>query len=204
MTGAEQLKVEPLQPEGLSRLSPVCGRCPLPHEVPPGADQPWIQAAAKTYGFCGVYAHVGDTPVGHILISPPLNAPVRGPYASAGVSPDAAVILQFFVDPDHRGRGVGRRLLEELAAQLVRRHVAGIEIRASRPGATCVAPPEGWLLAHGFRVVRDDALWVRLRMDLRSTVRAWWPSLSGVGEGLRHFLRRPAPGAEPARRNGSP
>lgn len=212
MAGAEQLKVEPLQPGGVLRLPAVCADCPLPHNVPPGSGQNWVDAAAHTWGFCGVRARIGDTTVGHVLISPPLNAPLRGPYASAGVSPDAAVILQFWVHPDHRGKGIGRRLLEELAGLLVRRKVAGLEIRASRTGATCVAPPERWLLAHGFRVLREDAVASRLRMDLRAT-RTWLPSWSAVLDGVRGLVgrpapagqeppRRPAPGAEPAHRSG--
>lgn len=200
MAGVEQVKVEPLQPGGVSRLPMVCADCPLPHTVPPGTGQSWVDAAAHTWGFCGVQARIGDTPVGHVLISPPLNAPLRGPYASAGVSPDAAVILQFWVDPDHRGRGVGRHLLEELAALLVRRRVAGLEIRASRTGPTCVAPPEDWLLAHGFRVLREDVLASRLRMDLKAT-RSWLPSWSALVDGVRGLVGRPAPaGPEPARR----
>ncbi|MEA5153252.1 GNAT family N-acetyltransferase [Raineyella sp.] len=200
MAGGEQLRVEPLQPGGVARLPMVCADCPLPHRVPPGSGQSWVYAAAHTWGFCGVAARIGDTVVGHILVSPPLNAPVRGPYASAGVSPDAAVILQMYVDPDHRGRGIGTRLLEELAALLVRRRVAGLEIRASRKGPTCIAPPEDWLLVHGFRVLREDAFAARLRMDLRAT-RTWLPSWSALADGLRSLVGRPAPaGPEPARR----
>ncbi|SDB97738.1 Acetyltransferase (GNAT) family protein [Raineyella antarctica] len=203
MAGAQQLRVEPLQPGGVPRLPEVCDRCPLPHDRPPGTDQPWVAAAAEAYGCCGVLARIGDTPVGHILVSPPLHAPVRGPYAAAGVSPDAAVILQFYVHPEYRGRRVGRRMLEELAAMLVRRHVGGIEIRASRSDPTCLAPPEEWLLEQGFRVVRKGVFGSRLRMDLRTT-RAWWPSLAEVEDGVRQLLGRPATGPEPARRGSGP
>lgn len=203
MAGAQQLRVEPLQPGGVPRLPGVCDSCPLPHGRPPGTDQPWIAAAAEAYGCCGVCARIGGTTVGHILISPPLNAPQRGPYASAGVSPDAAVILQFYVDPAQRGRRVGRRMLEELAALMVRRHVGGIEIRASRRDPTCLAPPEEWLLQQGFRVLRKEAVRSRLRMDLRTT-RSWWPSLVEVEQGVRHLLGRPATGPEPARRHSGP
>ncbi len=200
MAGGEQLRVEPLQPGGVARLPMVCADCPLPHRIPPGSGQSWVAAAAHTWGFCGVQALIGHVVVGHVLVSPPLNAPVRGPYASAGVSPDAAVILQFYVDPEHRGRGIGRRLLEELAALLVRRRVAGLEIRAARKGPTCIAPPEDWLLAHGFRVLREDALAARLRMDLRAT-RTWLPSWAALVEGVRSLAGRPAPaGPEPAHR----
>ncbi|QGF23299.1 GNAT family N-acetyltransferase [Raineyella fluvialis] len=203
MAGAEQVKVEPLQPGGVARLPAVCADCPLPHREPPGAGQSWVAAAEQTWGFCGVRARIGETGVGHVLISPPLHAPLRGPYASAGVSPDAAVILQFWVDPDHRGRGVGRLMLEELAALLVRRHVAGLEIRASRSGATCVAPPLEWLEDHGFRVLREDAVSARLRMDLKAT-RSWLPSWSGLLDAVRGLVGRPAPaGPEPARRPAS-
>ncbi len=197
MGGAEQLRVQPLQPGMVPRLPTVCDHCPLPRDEPPGTGQPWVDAAAETYGCCGVVAHLGATPVGHILVSPPVNVPVRGPYASAGVSPDAAVIMQFYVHPDHRGRRIGRRMLEELAGLLVRRRVAGIEVRASRIGPTCLAPPEDWLLEQGFRVLREDALCIRLRMDLRTT-RSWWPSLASVEQGVRQLLGRPATGPEPA------
>lgn len=203
MAGARQLRVEPLQPAGVPRLPPVCDRCPLAHGQVPGTDQPWVAAAARTYGFCGVVAHVDHRPAGHVLVSPPLHAPVRGPYASAGVSPDAAVILQFYVDPAHRGLGVGRRMVQELAAHLARRHVGGIEIRASRHDPTCLAPPEEWLLQQGFRVLREEASWSRLRMDLRTT-RSWWPSLAGVEQGVRQLLGRPATGPEPAGRHCGP
>lgn len=203
MAGARQVRVAPLQPSGVPRLPEVCDRCPLSHGRASGDDRPWINAAARTYGFCGVLAHSDGTPVGHILVSPPLHAPMRGPYASAGVSPDAAVILQFYLDPAYRGQRIGRRMLEELAAQLVRRHVGGIEIRAARHDPTCLAPPEEWLLQQGFRVLREEASRSRLRMDLRST-RSWWPSLAGVEQGVRQLLGRPATGPEPAGRHGGP
>ena len=203
MAAAQHPKVEPLQPSGISRLPEVCGHCPLPPGPPPGAGQPWVSAAVSSYGCCGVHAQVDGTTVGYILVSPPLHAPVRGPYASAGVSPDAAVILQFYVHPDHRGRRLGRRMLEELAAVLVRRHVGGLEIRASRLDPTCLAPPEDWLLEQGFRVLRQEATRSRLRMELRST-RSWLPSFAPLAHGVRQLLGRPATGPETVGRHGGP
>lgn len=203
MAGDRHPKVEPLQPSGIARLPAVCDRCPLPPGPPPAADQPWVGAAVRSYGCCGVRADLDGTTIGYILVSPPLHAPVRGPYASAGVSPDAAVVLQFYVHPDHRGQRLGRRLLEELAVVLVRRHVGGLEIRASRGDPTCLAPPEDWLLEQGFRVLRQEAAWSRLRMDLRST-RSWLPSFAPLARGVRQALGRPAAGPEAVGRHGGP
>ena len=203
MTAVQSVRVEPVQPGDLPHLLAVCDECPLRHDVRPGTDEPWVVAAAQTFGFCGVRARVGTETVGQILISPPVHVPVHGPYASGGVSPDAAVILHLYVAPAHRHERVGRRMIERLAGLLVRRRVAGIEVRASRVGATCTAPPSDWLASRGFHVIRDDHFLLRMRMDLHST-RLWWPDLEAVQEEIRRLVGRPAPGPEPASRERPP
>ena len=111
MTAVQSVRVEPVQPGDLPHLLTVCDVCPLRHDVPPGTGEAWVVAAAQTFGFCGVRARIGAETVGQILISPPLHVPVRGPYASGGVSPDAAVILHLYIAPDHRHERVGRRMI---------------------------------------------------------------------------------------------
>lgn len=199
MAGTQQLRVEPLAPGGVGRLPAMCPGCPLPPGGHPAAAEPWLASAVEAYGCCGVQALLGGTVVGYVLVCPPLHTPVRGPYASAGGSPDAAVVLQFYVHPEYRGRRVGRRMLQELAAILVRRRVGGIEVRAAHVGATCLAPPQDWLLSQGFRVLREEVTRSRLRMDLRST-RSWRPVLAPVMHGVRQLIRRPAAGPEPVGR----
>jgi GNAT superfamily N-acetyltransferase len=81
---------------------------------------------------------------------------------------DALTVLALHVGADHRGAGLGRALVHQVAREALRRpRVRAVEALASRfPGAPCLVPLDFWL-ACGFSIVHDHPLTPRVRLDAR-------------------------------------
>lgn len=188
-----------------------------------GQDQRTVKDAQlgeilREWGSCGRIALVDDRPVGWALYAPAALLPGAQGHPTAPVSPDALLLTTVFVLPAARGGGLGRMLVQAVAADLVERglvrpgRVAALEAFADTrgggrcPGATGSSRggaglPADFLAAVGFKTRRAHPTTPRMRMDLRSTVR-WREE---VGQALDALVgavrprRRTGIGQSPAR-----
>jgi len=173
----------------------------------------WVARTLLEWGSCGQIVSVDGTPAGHITYAPAHLVPGYASYATAPVAADAVAMAGMRVYPDFVGAGLGRILVQSMAADLTRRGVRAVEAVAwsgpPRPDpavtgsagmdlrdGVCLVPAE-FLLAVGFKTVRPHPRTPRLRLDLRATV-SWRDDL--VEAALERLLGRHRPVRQPALR----
>lgn len=161
----------------------------------------WVSTMLRDWGSVGRVVRVDDQVVGHLLWAPAVHLPGSAGFATAPVSPDAVLLATGHVDPDSRGQGLGRVLVQSMAKDLLKHGgIGAVEaFGAVRPReGECVLPVD-FLLAVGFRTHRAHAAYPRMRMDLRTTI-SWREEfetaverLLGVVGGKRRVPRPTAP-----------
>jgi len=135
----------------------------------------WISDTLLEWGSCGKIMYVDGLPAGYVIFAPPAYAPRSMAFATSPVSPDAVLLMTARLMPEFAGRGLGRVLVQVVAAEVARRGLKAIEAfgthdaPSERPDRACVLPAE-YLLAVGFKTVRPHPHFPRLRLDLKSTV----------------------------------
>lgn len=172
----------------------------------------WVSEVLREWGACGHVLLDDDEVVAHALYAPAAFAPGSASLPTAPVTPDAVQLLTVWVDPAHRGGGLGRLLVRAAAKDLVDRDVVAIEaFGSSRPGFSrtetrvfadrdpgsgeCIVPT-GFLTALGFRTQRAHPAYPRMRMELRSTLR--WKDEVEQAIGALLGAVRPAKQPKPA------
>lgn len=176
----------------------------------------WLSQVLREWGSCGRIAVVDDRSVGYAIYVPSRYAPGAHSFPTAPVSEDAVLLTTVWIDPRHAGGGLGRMLVQGVAADLVRRGGPKGGIRAIEAfgdvgpasglhGSRCAAPAE-FLARVGFKTHRAHPTAPRLRMELKSTV-SWrdevevaWERLLGAVRPKHHAAPTPAP--LPAPRHG--
>lgn len=149
----------------------------------------WFHDVQETWGQCGLVldlpAHEG---AGYVIWAPPALSPGAQNHPTAPATPDAVLLHEVWVDPRVRGSGLGKILVQSVAADLVRRgeHKA-LEAYAS-PGGDEGELPRAFLEAIGFHVKREHPRQPRLRMDLRGA-RRWVEEVEGRWERIVESLR---------------
>lgn len=132
----------------------------------------WVSEVLREWGACGHVLLDDDRVVAHALYAPAAFAPGSASLPTAPVTPDAVQLLTVWVDPAHRGGGLGRLLVRAAAKDLVERDVVALEAFGdSRRHAHGCVVPTGFLTALGFRTQRAHPTYPRMRMELRSTLR---------------------------------
>lgn len=207
-------RLRPMTVADLARLPDPCARCtfwevslhdlaaPDLHRDRAEVKREWAEAVTRRWGYCGVIALDGDELLGYATMAPARLVPRLTALDTAPLNPDAAVLLSTRVSEQHRGRGLGRQLVSSAAGLMVRRDIRAIEaVGTYREGPSCISPV-GFLQRVGFTVVREHPVTPRLRMDLQSTAR-WLPDLGAAWSRLTGLMPQPAPGPEPAHRQGS-
>lgn len=195
--------------DNLSDLPPSCASC-LFWEMDPVRRQrvcagqeydekeAWVSEVLREWGSCGRIAMVDDEPVGFLAYAPSLFVPGGSAFPTAPISSDAVQLTTVYVDPAHRGGGIGRLLIQGMAKDLIKR--GGIraveafgETRPRRTGHCVVAA--GFLSAVGFKTQRAHAVHPRMRMDLKSAL-TWRDEVEQALERLLGAVRpKPAPKA---------
>ncbi|WP_148615438.1 GNAT family N-acetyltransferase [Nocardioides rubriscoriae] len=160
----------------------------------------WLSRVLRDWGSCGRVAVVDDVAVGYVAYAPPAFVPGAASHPTAPVSADAVLMTMAYVAPAHAGAGIGRMLVQSMAADLVTRGgIRAVEAfgdtrgRTDHPGRCVVASD---FLAHvGFRTHRPHATTPRMRMELRSAL-TWKDEVEAALERLVGAVR-PAPAPVP-------
>ena len=153
----------------------------------------WVSQVLREWGSCGRVVLVDDVPVAFALYAPAAFLPGAAGFPTAPVSSDAVVLTTVYVDPEHRGGGLARILVQGTAADLIKRGgIGAIEAFGDTAGrgGRCVLPVE-FLGSVGFKTQRPHLTTPRMRMDLRSAI-SWRSEVRSAVERLTGVLR-PAP-----------
>ena len=135
----------------------------------------WLSLVLREWGSCGRLVLVEGEVAGYVVYAPAAFVPGADSYATAPVSHDAVLLTTVHLTPDHRAAGLGRLLVQAMAADLIERGgIRAVEAFGRRgrpllPGTGCLLPSD-FLARVGFRTVREHPVVPRMRMDLRSAV----------------------------------
>lgn len=157
----------------------------------------WLSATMLRWGTCGYLLYHGYTPIGYIVYAPPALVPRSDTFPTSPISRDSLQLVTARVSPAHRGRGLGRVLVEAAVRDLRARGARAIEAfgDAGDEQPSCVLPA-AFLRSVGFEPIRPHQRWPRLRLDLRSTA----PVTAEVGTALDRIMDVISPPAKPALR----
>ncbi len=131
----------------------------------------WLSRVLRDWGSCGRVVRVEDRTAGLIVYAPAAWLPGAATLPTAPTSPDAIVAATAWVDPTLRGGGLGRMLVQAMAADLVERGQSAIEAYGDTRGRAhgCVLPAE-FLGSVGFKTQRAHSTTPRMRMELRTAL----------------------------------
>lgn len=206
------VELEPAHVEALPALAGCTGWLRTPGG---GTDKAaWVAEVRDAWGCCGLVSRIDGVPVAYVVYAPPAHLPGLARLPTAPTSPDALVLAELWVHPDHRGGGLGRHLVRAMARELVDRHgarlpavetfaAAGDALADTEPCTTgpCLRPP-GFCAAVGFTERRAHPAVSRWRLELRSAV-DWRGGVEQAWERLRAGVRplpgRPAPAGRTSR-----
>lgn len=196
-------------------LEGPCGRCAW-WEVDPvrrarlaegeqaTAKLEWLRVVQAAWGDCGRVVVLEGRPVAWATYAPAAFVPGAGGFATAPVSSDAVLLAGVHVEPGHTGGGLGRLLVQAVAADLVERgDVVALEAFAHGPTRSAVRAspctlPVDFLTRIGFTTQRAHPVTPRLRMPLRSTV-TWREEVEAAVRRVRRVVARPRTAPSPSR-----
>lgn len=153
----------------------------------------WVSHVLREWGSCGRVALIDDEPAGYLIYAPPTFLPGADIFPTAPVSPDAVLLTTAYVDPAARGGGIGRMLVQGMAADLIKRGgVGAVEAFADATGrAGHSRVPAEFCSRVGFKTHRAHPITPRMRMELRSAL-TWRDEVELALERLLGAVR-PAP-----------
>lgn len=157
--------------------------------------QGWVTAQSLEGAPTGVVLREGGRRLGYALFSTTPSMPPR-----AGVVPqssgDALVLATGWVEPDARGRGHGRLLVQAALREAIRLDLKAVEAWGDRRAREwdCVLPA-AWLVHEGFEVAVEHPRYPLLRIDVGRVAR-WAESLEHAVDELLGRARQ-APVARP-------
>jgi len=131
----------------------------------------WLSAVLRDWGSCGRVVRVDGRTVGFIVYAPAARFPGAATLPTAPGSPDAIVAATAWIDPSMRGGGLGRMLVQAMAADLVERGHTAIEAYGDTRGHVrgCVLPAD-FLGSVGFKTQRAHPTTPRMRMEVRTAL----------------------------------
>jgi GNAT superfamily N-acetyltransferase len=131
----------------------------------------WLSSTLRDWGSCGRVVRIDGRTVGHIVYAPAARLPGAATLPTAPGSPDAIIAATAWIEPALRRGGLGRLLVQAMAADLVERGHTAIEAYGDTRGRTegCVLPAE-FLGSVGFKTQRAHPTTPRMRMELRTAL----------------------------------
>lgn len=200
------VRAVPLTVDALADLPEDCRRCtfwelggPRPcdrattgaqAEVEAMRKQAWVTTQALESGAPGRVVRVDGELAGWAVFAPAAAFPARAFATSPAVTPRALVIAGFHVELRHRGRGIGRVLVQSAIKEAIHRELKWVEVvgdRSWREG-TCLVPVSWWL-HEGFEVHTPHPRHPLLRLTTSRTVR-WTEAIGHAVEEVRDLLPR--------------
>lgn len=172
-------------------LGPASRRRPGETGSPALQKESWISVTLLEWGSCGKVLYVDGVAVGYVLYAPPAYVPRSTAFPTSPVTPDAVLLTTAYVRPQFDGGGLGRMIIQSVAKDLTRRGVKAIEAFGDLrwQGPSCVLPA-GYLLAVGFKTVRQHPRYPRLRLELKNTV-SWREDVESALERLLGGMTTP-------------
>ncbi len=185
-------------------LDPVAAERAVAAGDPAFDKEAWLSSALLEWGSCGRVAYVDDVPAGYVVYAPPAFIPRSLAFPTSPASADAVLLMTGRVDPQFRGGGLGRMLVQGAAKDLTRRGVRAIEafgLAQGGPGAVrrageghstppgCIVPAD-FLLSVGFKTVRPHHRYPRLRLDLKTAL-SWREDVEMALERILGSVRAP-------------
>jgi len=106
-----------------------------------------------------------------VLYAPPLYVPRSVAFPTSPVSADAVLLMTANILDEFAGGGLGRMLVQGVAKDMTRRGVKAIEAFGDLKwnGPSCMVPAD-YLLAVGFKTVRQHPRYPRLRLELKTAL----------------------------------
>ena len=162
----------------------------------PGLDkESWLSSALLEWGSVGQIVYVDGVPAGYITYAPPYLVPRAAAFPTAPVAADAVMLMATRVVPAFAGQGLGRVLIQAAAKDVMRRGIRAVEAfgylgEPDSPKAACVIPAK-FLMAVGFKTVREHRTYPRLRLDLRTAL-TWREDMEAAVERLLTAVRSPS------------
>jgi GNAT superfamily N-acetyltransferase len=156
------------------QLDPVSRARVGGEEAALGEKEAWVSQVLRDWGSCGRVVLVDDRPVGYAIYAPASFLPGSGGFPTAPVSPDAVLLTNVWVDPQHAGGGLGRMLVQGMARDLIKRGgIKAVEAFGDTRGpgrrGSCVVPSD-FLGSVGFKTQRAHGATPRMRMELRTAI----------------------------------
>ncbi|MEX2504542.1 MAG: GNAT family N-acetyltransferase [Egicoccus sp.] len=164
--------------------------------------QAWASALVQDGHHAGRVVKVEDEVAAHAVFGP-VEAFARRPGLVPPADPGSLLLATVWVQPQWRGLGLGRLLVQAALKEALRLDLPAVEAYGDRRWheRECHLPAT-WLLHEGFEVHGEHPRTPLLRLDTRRTAR-WAESLEhALEEMLAHLPRRvrtPAPAPVPAR-----
>jgi GNAT superfamily N-acetyltransferase len=152
-------------------LSPLCAEAARDVGEPALEKEAWLSHTLLEWGGCGRIAYEGEVVAGYVTYASPKFVPRSMEFPSGPVSPDAALLMTAYVEPAYAGTGLGRQLVQTVAADAARRGIFAIETFGDARGeaGACLVPAD-FYRSVGFKTVRADPRYPRLRLELRSAL----------------------------------
>jgi ribosomal protein S18 acetylase RimI-like enzyme len=133
----------------------------------------WFLKTLKEFGNCGKILYVDDKPIGYAQYSTPDKLPSTMEYGAeklGRVEENVAFISCLYIsDENFRGKGLGKRLLDEVVADLKKRGVKAVETFARKSSPKNPSGPIELYLRKGFRVkeeIKIDPDFALVRLNL--------------------------------------
>lgn len=131
----------------------------------------WLSSVLRDWGSCGRVVRVDGRTVGHIVYAPAARLPGAAALPTAPTSPDAILAATAWIEPSLRGGGLGRMLVQAMAADLVERGHTAIEAYGdTRDRCDGCVLPAAFLGSVGFKTQRAHPTTPRMRMELRTAL----------------------------------
>jgi GNAT superfamily N-acetyltransferase len=131
----------------------------------------WFSGVLLEWGGCAKLLVVEDEPAGFAEYAPPAMYPRLSRFRCGTVSPDAIYLSYCYVVADRRGLGLGTELIRAAARDLLERGFRALEAVGDREWDAGWVLPTTFLARNGFTVLRDDARYPLMRLDLETAVR---------------------------------
>lgn len=188
-------RLRPLVAAHLADLPHTCRTCPMGNEVEFAHDPAWARGAEDRWGLCGVAAEHDENVIGYLVVTPALTLPKAHPLTHWSRTPDSAVLVSLRVVDDWAGLGVGKQLVQSVAARLAG-NASCLEAVGTSGHATCVTPSIDWLDSVGFAPEGTTGVGPggdelqRMQLNFSTTLR-WRPDIRGAWQAVSGWVTRP-------------